>query len=138
MYSLYIQGVQVYDSSAIQHLAACSKVAQIISDRHDGAAFYARILDCVLKLSQSYRTTTKSVDSEKTRLGQKDQKVESEAEVMLPDARLHSLILRLQCLALALGCVPDIESIMQLGVQPSTLAGSLTCTGDKGLSNTCL
>jgi hypothetical protein len=119
-----MQSVQVYDSSAIQHLAACSEVAQIISDRHDGAAFYARILGCVLKLSQSYRATTRSVYSEQTRLGQKDLEVEAEAEAMLPDARLHSLILRLQCLALARGHVPDIESIVQLRVQPSALAGS--------------
>jgi hypothetical protein len=110
-----MQKVTVYDPSAIESLAVCSEIAKTMSDLHDGADFYARILSNVLTLSQKYKAMSPPSASALVKGDPQSGRApeQSEAESILPDPHLHSLVLRYQGLALALGRMPKIEAIMQ-------------------------
>jgi hypothetical protein len=123
IYSLHMQKVAVYDPSAIESLAICSEIAKTMSDLHDGADFYARILGNVLTLSQKYlgksplgQSVLVKGDAQSGRAPE-----QTEAESILPDPHLHSLVLRYQGLALALGRMPKIEAIMQTIEKPVSI-----------------
>lgn len=114
IYSLHLQTVQYYDPSAIKSLALCSEAAKIMSDLHDGADFYARVLGDILILAQRYKYLSDPAERVPSDLGATfgSASHQIDAEVILPEPGLHSLVMRLNGLALALGRVPDIGLVM--------------------------
>lgn len=109
-----MQRVRVFDASAIENLAICSKIAKIMIDLHAGADFYSTILSNTLVLSERYRTSLRSNEPEKppAEPDLASSPAQTEAETILPDPKLHSLVLRFHTLALALGRMPKLEAII--------------------------
>ncbi|KAK5048669.1 hypothetical protein LTR84_005760 [Exophiala bonariae] len=123
IYSLHMQTVQYYDPFMIKSLAICSEAANMMSDLHDGADFYARVLDNVLTLAQKYRhlsTSPEPMASGAQNANPRHGHGQTDAEAILPEPRLHSLVLRFNGLALALGRIPEIESLMLPSTRPMT------------------
>jgi hypothetical protein len=117
IYSLYMQRVRVFDPDAIENLAICSKIARTMIDLHDGADFYATILSSTLALANKHRALCHTDQLETNRVGDAVTAFAKlpDAETMLPCAKLHSLILRFHNLAVALGRMPKLDTIMPAG-----------------------
>lgn len=114
IYSLYMQRVRIFDASAIGNLAMCSKIAKIMIDLHAGADFYSTILSNTLVLAERYRSslTTNEPEVPSAEPDLASSPMRTEAETILPDPQLHSLVLRFHTLALALGRMPKLEAIL--------------------------
>lgn len=120
IYSLHIQQSPTYDPAAIKDLAICSEIANTMGDLHDGANYYVKILNETMALAQRYRASTshREPSSDKFELKVDRRFGQLDTDSILPEPHLHSLLLRFHGLALALGQIPSVETVLQAFAPP--------------------
>ena len=120
-----MQKGQAYNPTLIRDLAVCSEIAKTFGQVHDGEKFYVKILNETLTLAQRYRARAYQ---QQNHVDENEAVVEgllpedAENAVLLPEPRLHSLLLHFHGLALALGRIPDTEIVLErfAGLQLTT------------------
>lgn len=115
IYSLRLQQSPLYDPAAIKNLAICSEIADTMGDLHDGANYYVKILNGTMALAQRYRESAghREPSSDRFELRADRGSGQLDADSILPEPRLHSLLLRFHGLALALGRIPSMEATLR-------------------------
>lgn len=91
-----------------------------MGDLHDGANYYIKILNETMALAQRYRATAwhRELSSDKFEVRADRGPGQLDADSILREPRLHSLLLRFHGLALALGRIPSMETALRAFAPP--------------------
>lgn len=107
IFHLHLKNTTHYDPAAIENLATCARVLEQIKARYKVADFVCELLDHSLMLADSYPRTIWDSGQD----GKRPTLV-SCSETLLPDLEVHSAVIRLQNISLALGRIPPLDMII--------------------------